>query len=129
MNARGRGRDDGQSTVEFALVLPLLIVLFLGIVQGVALAVEATRVESAAREAARAAAIGRDEGGVRDAAARGGGGLDRAKLEVVIAPYPVVSGHEVVVTVRYRGDLVFPALRDLGARSPELHASVTVLAE
>jgi hypothetical protein len=121
--------DQGQSTVEFALVLPLLLVFLLGIVQGVALAVEATRVESAAREAARAAAVGRDESGVRDAAARGGGGLDRARLEVVITPYPVLSGREVNVTVRYRAGLVFPALERLGAHAPELRASATLLAE
>ena len=32
MRGRKRGRDDGASAVEFALVLPLLIILLFGII-------------------------------------------------------------------------------------------------
>ncbi len=48
--------DRGQSTVEFALILPLLIIGVLLIVQAGHLVLVEIRVEHAAREGARAAA-------------------------------------------------------------------------
>ena len=57
--SRSKGRPDtGQASVEFALVLPLLILLALGLLQAVVLGMDAARVNGAAREAARAAAVG-----------------------------------------------------------------------
>lgn len=52
------GREDrGQSTVEFALILPLLLITAVILIHiGVALAVQ-LQLESAAREGARAAAV------------------------------------------------------------------------
>src|SRR2546421_688942 len=91
------GRDEGgQATVEFALVLPLLCLLLLGLLQAVVLGVEAARVSAAAREAARAAAVGRGPDGVRDAALRGGGGLDPDRVEVVTTPDPVATERRAV---------------------------------
>ena len=55
---RRRGhRDRGQATVEFALVLPLLVVLLAGLVWVGNLMITQVRVENAAREGARAAAV------------------------------------------------------------------------
>jgi Flp pilus assembly protein TadG len=52
-----RRRDAGQAAVEFAIALPLVIVLVLGIVQLVVVARDQLAVELAAREAARAASV------------------------------------------------------------------------
>ena len=54
--------DNGQSFVEFALVLPILILLVLGIIQfGIVFYGQVT-ITSAAREAARMASIGKYQG-------------------------------------------------------------------
>jgi Flp pilus assembly protein TadG len=50
-------RDRGQAAVEFALALPVVVVLVLGIVQLVAVVRDQLAVELAAREAARAASL------------------------------------------------------------------------
>lgn len=60
MTGHPAGGDDGQATVEFALVLPVVALVVLGIAQVVAVARDQLAVEFAAREAARAAAVAAD---------------------------------------------------------------------
>ena len=128
--SRSKGRPDtGQASVEFALVLPLLILLALGLLQAVVLGMDAARVNGAAREAARAAAVGRDAAGVRDAAVRGGGGLDQERLEVSVEPLPVTSGQPVTVEVGYRTQLFVPGVERLGLEAPVVRSKATMLAE
>ena len=50
-------RDRGQAAVEFAIALPVVVVLVLGIVQLVVVVRDQLVVELAAREAARAASM------------------------------------------------------------------------
>ena len=52
-----RRRDAGQAAVEFAIALPVVVVLVLGIVQLVVVARDQLAVQLAAREAARAASV------------------------------------------------------------------------
>jgi len=100
--------DQGQSTVELALVLPL-VVLFVLLVLQVGLVVrEHLLVTHAAREAARAASVAT---GDRAAAARRGAersgplAADRLSAELELLD----DGHSVRVAVRYRSitDLPF----------------------
>ena len=54
---RRRGQEDGASAVEFALVVPILLVLFLGIVNfGIVLAQQLS-LSNSARQAARFAVV------------------------------------------------------------------------
>lgn len=69
-------RDRGQSTVEFALVLPLVIILLLFLVQAGLLLRDQLLVSSAAREAAREAAVTADFDRVEQAARRAAPNLD-----------------------------------------------------
>ena len=62
MRARPRRLDGGQATVELALALPFVAVLLLAVVQVLLVAHAQALVEHAAREAARAAAVGDDAG-------------------------------------------------------------------
>jgi hypothetical protein len=121
--------DAGQAMVEFALVLPVLLILVLGLLQGVVFGVDAARVAGAAREAARAAAVGRDRAGIQAAAVRGGGGLDRDRLDVDVSVFPVASGEPVRVLVSYRSTLFVPGLTLLGVPAPVMRAEATMIAE
>lgn len=62
-------RDRGQATVEFALILPLLVFCIAGIVWVGQVMVTQVRLEHAAREGARAAAVQPGEATERAAAA------------------------------------------------------------
>lgn len=53
-------RDRGQAAVEFAIALPLVVVLLLGIIQVVLVARDQIALELAARDGARAASVAAD---------------------------------------------------------------------
>lgn len=59
---RGAPRERGQATVELALALPVVVLALLLVVQVALVAVTQVRVDHAAREAGRAAAVGADPG-------------------------------------------------------------------
>lgn len=89
-------RDEGQSTVELTLALPLLAFLLLGIIQ-VGLVVRGqVLVTHAAREAARTAAVGESDADVRRSAS-GSGGLLPHRMKVQIDE----AGDRVEVRVKY----------------------------
>lgn len=69
-------RDRGQSTVEFTLVLPLVLILLLGLFQAGLLLRDQLLVVAAAREAAREAAVSPDPERIEAAARRSAPTLD-----------------------------------------------------
>lgn len=100
-------RERGTASVEFAVVLPLVLVALLLIVQVALIVAEQLIVQHSAREGAREAAVWNDDTRARDAVIRSGNlDPDRAAIEVTPADRPV--GSPVVVTVRYRVPIVVP---------------------
>jgi Flp pilus assembly protein TadG len=113
-------RDDGQAFVEFALVLPILVALLLGIVQFGIVFNNYETMTDAARVGARKAAVSRfigDNGASATTAARNAASdLTQSNLTVDVsscAPgtYPCASqdwttpGNEVTVKLTYPYDL------------------------
>ncbi len=125
MAGRREGSQSGQSTVEFAVLLPVLLLAVLVVVQGGLVVREQLLVQHAAREAARVAAVSDSVAETRDAAVRAGP-LDPARLEVRRSARR--PGQPVRVTVDYhvRGavPIVGPVLKRF-----TLSASVTMRAE
>ncbi|MEX0743340.1 MAG: TadE/TadG family type IV pilus assembly protein [Actinomycetota bacterium] len=76
--------ESGSAVVEFALLLPILLLLLLAVVQVGVLASDRLLLAQAARAGAREAAIQESDEGVREAATTAGAGLDpeRLRLEV-----------------------------------------------
>jgi TadE-like protein len=110
-------RERGQATVEFALVLPLIIFGLLAILQVGLVVRDQIAVVHAAREAARAASVDRDPDRAVGAARR-----VLARADVHVGPRPAV-GQSITVDVSYhdRTDVpvvgvLFPDL-DLHARA------------
>lgn len=66
----GIDRDRGQAAVEFAIVLPLVVVLVLGVIQVVLVARDQIALELAARDGARAASVAADPAAAADRGAR-----------------------------------------------------------
>ncbi len=97
----------GSAAVELALVLPLALMVALALVQVGLLARDALVVIGAAREGAREAAVSIDQGRIRDAALRGGGGLSPLRTEVAIERSGQL-GDPVTVRVTYRAPVLVP---------------------
>jgi TadE-like protein len=68
--------DAGQASVEFALVLPVLVLFLLALVQTALVARDQVLVQDAARAAVREASVGASPERIRDAARRTLGGAD-----------------------------------------------------
>lgn len=93
-------RDErGQATLELAFCLPILVILLGVVIEVGLLAGDKVRLEHAAREAARAAAVETDMAPV-EAAARAGG-LQNLRVKVHPPSDARVQGEPVSVTVGY----------------------------
>jgi Flp pilus assembly protein TadG len=105
--AHDAGGDRGTAVVEFALVLPLILMVALALVQVGLLARDRLLVESAARAGARVAAVEADEGAVRRAAAGAAPGLRSERMSVSVVRGGT-RGDPVTVTVGYQDAIVVP---------------------
>lgn len=120
MTRRG---DHGQSTVEFALVLPLVVLVVMFIVQAGFVVRDQVLVTHATREAARAAAVSdadRLEAAVR--AARQAGDLEVDRLGVTVSMLEGDSSVRVVVSYRSQTDLAL-----VGALVPDITLDASVV--
>lgn len=96
----------GQATVEFALVLPIVVMLALMVVQVGLVAKDAVLVHHAAREAARASAVEPTVGAAR-AGAIGAARLDPTRLDVRLTG-ELTEGGRLTATVSYRSPTNVP---------------------
>ncbi|MEZ5229117.1 MAG: TadE/TadG family type IV pilus assembly protein [Acidimicrobiales bacterium] len=123
--ATGKGQR-GQAVVEFALVLPLVVLFALVVLQAALVGKDALLVHHAAREAARAAAVEPDPAVARRAALAAGG-LDAGRLSSRLTGGNG-RGDRTTATVTYRSPTNVPLVgRFVG--DIELHAAVTMRVE
>lgn len=94
--------NRGQALVEFALVMPVLLLLALGIMEFGVVIHENMVVAEASREGARSAALGGSDTVVETAAKNAATGLDGTKVLVTISPsLERTTGDPVTVQVEY----------------------------
>ncbi len=99
--------DDGQALVEFALVLPVLLVVAFAMVQVADLGVARLALVHAAAEGARIGALTNDDELIHDSVVAAAGPLDARHLRVEIVP----TQREVPRTGDPRGSLLYVRLR------------------
>ena len=117
-----RRGEPGQATVEFALVLPLLVLAMLALVQVALLVRDHLAVVQAAREAVREASVDPDPARAAAAARR-----IVPAADVRVGARPPADG-PVEVEVRYRAVTDVPLVGVLFP-DPELHARAVMRAE
>ena len=97
--------ERGAAAVEFALVVPLLVVLLFGIIEySKALNTQST-LAAAAREGARSMALGNNVSQARTAVQSAAGDLDLTTSAISISPSTcagVTATTTVTVTIKYR---------------------------
>jgi Flp pilus assembly protein TadG len=99
------GGERGSAVVEFALLLPVLLLLLLAVVQVGVLTRDRLLLAQSSRAGAREAAVTGDETAIEDAAARAAPGLDPARLQVAVERAGT-RGTPVTVSVSYEVPVV-----------------------
>ena len=125
---RASSSQRGSAVVEFALVLPILLVLTLAVVQVGLLVRDELIVVQAARAGAREAAVSADPTVVRAAAVDAAVGLEPNRFDVVVRRTGSL-GDPVAVDVRYAQAITAPIVAWLFPSSVSLTASAVARQE
>jgi Flp pilus assembly protein TadG len=105
----------GQSMVEAAFILPIIILILTGIIDFGLLLNNYLVIVNASREGARFAAVGYSDNEIGAIIDNATVSLDQAKLTTTIYPSESVrkKGEEVTVTVQYENSLFTPVISSL----------------
>ena len=126
--ARALEAERGSAVVEFALLLPILLLVTLAIVQVGMVARDQLLVVEAARAGAREAAVDPDAGSVRSRAIAAAPGLDPSRVEVSIQRSDGL-GQPVSVTIGYVAPIAVPLAGWLFPSEVRLSAAATMRQE
>jgi Flp pilus assembly protein TadG len=123
-----RARERGTAAVEFALVLPLVLIIALAMVQVGILVKDELVVEEAARAGARQAAVTPDDNSARQAALDAAVSLDPERAEVTVTRTGG-SGSPVTVTFLYHAPVSVPLVGWLFRSAIDLSGKATMRQE
>jgi Flp pilus assembly protein TadG len=98
---RGWGSERGAAAVEFALVLPILVLILFGVIEFGGVYNAQLMVTGAAREGAREMAVGGDPADAEAAAVAAVVVAGADALDVTVSPATCAAGSDVTVTVVY----------------------------
>jgi Flp pilus assembly protein TadG len=121
------GNERGSAALEFALVLPLLLVLTLAMVQVGLIVRDSVVLTAAARAGAREAAVTADDTRVRSAVDDAAAGLDSAGIDVTITRS--TRGDPAGVSLAYADPIRIPFVSWLFPPSVTLRASAEMRQE
>lgn len=111
---KARRHQRGQSLVETALVLPILLIILMGIFDFGRAVFAYNAVSNAAREAARVAIVNQNSTGVVDEGKRSALGLDPSAIDVTFTlpgcPGTVLVGCTAQVTVDHEWSAITPII-------------------
>lgn len=122
--------EQGQSLVELAVVLPVLLLILFGIIEFGRVFGAYLTLTSASREAARAGVVGATNAQM-ETLVGSKAGLDWNNLTITITPPPSSRkrGEELTVRLDYEVQIFTPIIGDLVGNSVSLTAETTMRIE
>jgi TadE-like protein len=120
--------ERGSAVVEFALVVPLLLLVALALVHVAVVGRDRLLLEHAARAGARTAAVDPSDDAVRASVLEAVGPLDPAEVRIEVRREPQI-GRPVVVRVAYAVPVAVPLAGWLLPSAVDLSAEVTMRQE
>jgi Flp pilus assembly protein TadG len=123
--------DKGQSMVEFALVIPLLLIILIGIIEFGFLFSSYLTLTNASREAVRVVSLGGTSTEAEARAKSVSGLLDKTKLNISVLPDNTSfdRGDSVEVMIKYEYHFLTPFMEVILGNDFELEANATMRVE
>lgn len=123
-------KEEGQSATEFALVLPLILIVILVIIQmGIVVNAQLIIIH-AAREGARDGSVTNSNMKIRESVINSAGTLDKNSMNISIKPSSGRKiGDYITVTVEYNPPIIFPGIELVFPDSISLKSSATMRIE
>ena len=123
--------QEGQALVEFALILPILLLLVMGILQFGMMLNSYLSIENASREGARAGIIGSSDSEIKSTVIATSPSLDPNIVIVTITPTEAnrKSGETLTVKVTYNYILNVPIISSLFNNVIELNGQTSMRVE
>lgn len=123
--------EKGQALVEFAIVLPIFLLIVMGIVQFGMVLNSYITIENVSREGARAGIIGSTDEEIQYLIISTSPNLDPKNLTVTITPNESVrkSGDSLVVKVTYNYNLTVPIISSIFNNVIVLNGQTTMRVE
>ncbi|HOL92418.1 MAG TPA: TadE/TadG family type IV pilus assembly protein [Clostridiales bacterium] len=131
-NRNKTGKRSGQSLVETALVLPLLLLILMDIIDFGLLFNSYLVVSNASRDGARHAVTGDTDAQIRAAVCSAASTLDLTRLDITISPDEGEgrsTGDSVTVTVKFEYSMVTPIIGAFFPDTFDIESSTTMRCE
>lgn len=125
--SRWKKNRKGQSMVEFALVLPIMLLLLLGIMEFGFIFHEYLVVTHAAREGARDASLGATDAEVRTLVLTAAANINRGQMLITISPASRVRGASVTVNVTNLVPIRTPLISSFFPQNPFPVSGVAIM--
>ncbi len=123
-------KEEGQSATEFALVLPLILMVILVIIQMGIVVNAQLIITHAAREGARDGSVTNSNMKIRESVINAAGTLDKNSMNISIQPSSGRKiGDYITVTVKYNPPIIFPGIELVFPNSISLRSSATMRIE
>lgn len=106
-------KNKGQTLVEMAIVLPILVALIFGMTDFARVLNGYLTTTEASREGARVAALSGNDAAVQLAVSNAAPNLDPTRLTVTTLPATRARGDAVTVTVTYNIDIITPLINTM----------------
>ncbi len=125
-------KRKGQSLVETALVLPVILLILTAIIDFGLLFNHYLIVSNASREGARGASVGKTNEQIRNTVKNVASTLDETKLSITITPDGLTdrrAGTTVTVAVRYQYSMITPIIAAIIPGPLDLEGDTTMRCE
>jgi Flp pilus assembly protein TadG len=130
MKRTRRPGQQGQSLVELAIMLPVLLLLLLGMAEFARLFSNYLTLSQAAREGARLAITGASDSAVIQRVRETAPTLDPSQLTITITPAgPRTSGSDVTVVLQYPVPLMTPIISQVVGGTVDLQVQTVARME
>ncbi|MDP4088804.1 MAG: pilus assembly protein [Bacillota bacterium] len=124
-------RKKGQALVEFAIILPVIMLLLMGILQFGMMLNSYLEVQNAAREGARTGIVGSTDTGIRNQITAISPGLDSRNMTISINPVENQrkSGDTLTIKITYSYQMTVPIISNFFSRPIQLNAQTSMRVE